>query len=67
MMAGKPESGKTGGSLTDEDRQRLAAMTLLSADRIGATVSRREYLTVLAAGLLPSAWLARASQSRGGE
>lgn len=68
-MARKRETGKTqrkpNAGLSDTDRQRLAAATIVHAERIGATVERREFLSVLAAGLLPSAWMAR-STSNGG-
>jgi hypothetical protein len=68
-MARKRETGKTqqkpGGGLSDTDRQRLAAATLLHGQRIGVAVERREFLSVLAAGLLPATWLASSSSNGG--
>lgn len=62
--SGKPRHKPRAG-LSDADRQKLAAATLLHGQRIGATVERREFLSVLATGLLPSAWLARSSSNGG--
>lgn len=68
-MARKRETGKTPRKpkkrVSDAELQRLAVGTLVNAERIGAEVTRREYLTALAAGLLPSAWLARSSSNGG--
>lgn len=44
-------SGKT---LSDTDRARLAAATLINQRRIGLPVSRRRYLLALATAILPS-------------
>lgn len=43
--------------LTERDRQRLAAATIVHRERLSIDCPRREFLTALAAGLLPSAWL----------